>query len=160
MATSPSSALLTPQQALLILRIIWAAMLAGEGIFLAVIIGLLSASQFVPNDSLHPLLAYIALGLLAVAVPAGYFARMQTYKANWREHAVAPLGYMRGNIMLLAMLEGAAMFSLVAVLLTGRYVPEAIGAFVAMAVQVVNFPTGKPMRPAPPIFPSIHASQP
>jgi hypothetical protein len=144
----------------LILRIIWAAMLAGEGIFLAVIVGLLSAGQFVPSDSLHPLMAYVALGLLAVAVPAGYFFRMQIYKANWREHAVAPLGYMRGNIILLAMLEGAAMFSLLAVLLTGRYVPEAIGAFLAMAVQGVNFPTGKPMRPAPPIFPSIHASQP
>jgi hypothetical protein len=136
-------------RALLTIRVIWAALILGQVVFAAVIAVINSGDQPVGDDAeLGQVLFYASAGLLALAVPTAYFIRGQIYKANWRGNAITPAGYISGNLLFLAMLEGASLLSLVAVLLGGAFWPNALPAALAVVVQLVNFPDGKPMRPA------------
>jgi F0F1-type ATP synthase membrane subunit c/vacuolar-type H+-ATPase subunit K len=144
----------TPRQALLIARIIWAMLLLGQLVFAVVVLGLALSRTEERATELGALLLWVALGMLVLAVVAGYFIRNQTYKAHWREHSVAPQGYVTGNIILLAMLEATAFFSLIAVLATGVIFPMILPGAAALVVQLINFPTGKAMQPTEPIFPA------
>ena len=65
---------------------------------------------------------------------------------------VTPAGYARGNILLLSMLGGPSLFGLVICVLAGSLWPYVIPSAAGMALQVINFPTGKPMQPHAPGF--------
>ncbi|MEX0885593.1 MAG: hypothetical protein WD009_04055 [Phycisphaeraceae bacterium] len=143
----------TPQQALTIVRIIWGALLFGQLVVAGIFIYLTLDGGFAGSPDLHPLLGYVAVAVLVVAVPVAHIARQQTYKANWRGDAVSVNGYITGTIIYLGALEGAAIVGLIAVLVTGRLAPGLIVPAVAIILQIVNFPTGKPLQPAPPRIP-------
>ena len=138
-----------PAQALKTMIVLWFALISGQVMFFVVIVflkntggGPASTSSDLP-DLLH-VISWIAL---AMAAPIGYFVRNQTYKANWQDEVVTPGGYITGNLLLLAMLEGAGMLALVGTFLADSLWPNALPALFAVLVQVINFPTGKPMRP-------------
>ncbi len=142
-------------------RIIWAAMLVGQIGFMAAIAVVWNLQNtFQLNPDTARLLFYISLGMLFTLIPLGYTMRSQTYKRYWQAHAVTPAGYLQGNIVLLAMCESVAIIALVATLLSGTWWPTLAPAVAAMAVQVVNFPNGRPMQPANPAFPDQHRKTP
>ncbi len=136
----------TPAQALLTTRILWAALLAGQLVFLAVIAVMMSQGSLKPVEpQLTMTLFAVALGAIILAIPLGYFLRGQIYKKHWRENIVEPRGYVTGNLVLLALCEGPAMLALVACLLSASFWPALLPALLAMGIQILNFPHGQPM---------------
>lgn len=151
MSISPN---MTPSLALRNLRIIWAALLGGQIVFLMVIAVLAAqgtAGTGAPGGgggaaSVVVILGFVAAGLLVSGVIIGLFIRNQIYKANWQGDVVTPAGYFQGNLVFLALLEGVAMVGLVAALLAGTLMtPAIIPSVIAMGIQVINFPNGRPM---------------
>ena len=138
-----------PKGVLMTTRILWAALLVGQIVFLVVVLVILSRRPGGGSDQasadVGKILGYVAIAMLVGATAVGYFIRNQVYKANWQGNVVTPQGYSRGNIVLLAMLEGVAFFGLVATLVQGSLGLAFAAAAVAMAIQVVNFPHGRPM---------------
>lgn len=131
-------------------RVIWFALLCGQVMFMFFALFMIAdAGKEVAEESSDLLLFYIACGMLVTLLPAGLFIRNQVYKSHWREHRVAAPGYFIGNLILLAMMEGVSFLGLVGVMLGGKMVPFILPSVVAMLVQVVNFPTGRPMEPDP-----------
>lgn len=140
----------TPAAALLTLRILWGALIAGQIGFAVVLVVLWSTGTAALDDRLaRRMLPFIVAGA-GVLVPLAIFVRMQVYKAHWREDLIDPQGYFLGNLAFLAMLEGGSMASLVNALLGGTFVPYALPALFLLAVQVLAFPTGGPMHPTSP----------
>ena len=128
----------------MVARIIWGALLMGQFAFMGVVAFLLNGG-FEANVEVGQLVFYAAIAALLTGVPTGYVIRMQTYKKHWRENVITPQGYMAGNIILLAICEGASILGLIATLLSGAFgLPLAVCGL-AMGVQIVNFPNGKPM---------------
>lgn len=89
---------------------------------------------------------WIAWGLTALLVLSGFFGRNQIYKKYWQGRVVTPRGYLLGNGLLFIALLFVTFASAMA-LMRGMVVIGFVGLIVALFLQVVNFPTGKPMRP-------------
>jgi len=138
-----------PAQALKTMIIIWFALISGQVMFFVVIlvVGQSGSGPATPSSDVGDLLHVISWVALATAAPVGYFVRNQTYKANWQDEVVTPGGYVTGNLLLLAMLEGAGMLALVGAFVSHNLWPNALPALFAVVVQAINFPTGRPMRP-------------
>jgi len=133
------------------LRIIWAALcLSPVLLFVVLIVMMAPKAAAVPttDPDLVKMLHYISIGAAVVLLPLGYFLRLQTYKKNWVVNAVSPQGYITGNLLLLALCEGVALFTIIVTYLAGILMPFILPAIVASMTQVINWPTGKPMEPA------------
>jgi hypothetical protein len=142
---------MSPQMALLQMRIVWAALLIGQLIFMGVVIIFCLKSdspQFEPIEFLYVTCAVICLAL----VMASTFIRMQIYKRNWVENAVTPNGYIAGQIVALAMIEGANLMSLLVIMLNRKLDLTFVLPIVLLGVFLMSFPNGKPMQPARPDF--------
>ena len=95
---------LTPQQTLKNMRIMWFAMLMGQVLFAAVVIGLCLTSEPESFESVKIIyMVAVVWGLMSVPISA--FIRMQIYKKNWVENCVTPKGYASGMILSMAMIE-------------------------------------------------------
>ena len=142
---------LEPEKTLLILRIIWGAMLMGQLILMAVVVLLNQSKEAVPFENIKSMYV-VAVGFAMFSVMAGSFVRMQVYKKHWQKDRVMPQGYMVGQLVSLACIEGACFFALVVVLLHQTISATMVLPVVLLAVFVLNFPNGKPMKPALPDF--------
>jgi len=131
----------------LTLRILWAALLMGQVVFFTAVLMVLMRGSGAPavGAKVIEMMLMICTVMLIAALVGGYHLRMQIYKAYWQADAVTPRGYFVGNLLLLAMLEGVSMFGLVIVLLGGALLPAIGPSVVAVASQLVNFPTGRAM---------------
>ena len=133
----------TPAAQLRVLRIIWAALLLGQVVFL--IVATTVAAEREPRD--QTLLFYVAAGMLVIVTPVAYLLRAQSYaRGRGADGAVAGGAYATGNILFWAMFEGVGMFSIVGAMLNGGRGPHLFVTAVALAIQIANFPTGRPMR--------------
>jgi len=135
-------------------RVVWAAFLAGQVMFLLMIaiVWEVGTPFNKPMPDLAHGLCVVGLVLLALLVPLGYVLRGQIYKRHWRGARIMPRGYLIGNIVLLGLCEVVSMVGLVGVLFAGTFWPGVIPSFLAMAVQVVNFPNGRAMEATGPVF--------
>jgi F0F1-type ATP synthase membrane subunit c/vacuolar-type H+-ATPase subunit K len=131
-----------------VLRIIWAALLMGQVIFIAVIVWFVWPGQ-TPGQQmtaeLRQIFLYVGIAMLAGAIPVGYIVRRMVYRPA-PDGTVTAGNYASGNILLWAMSEGVSFFALVAMLLDGKPWPFLAIALVAMANQVISFPTGNGVR--------------
>jgi hypothetical protein len=142
------------QRSLISIRVLWAALLAGEGLLLVTVL-LMWHRGVVPSSPPHVAraISYAGVILLVTLVPLGYFIRNQIYKRYWRGDAIAPGGYLGGNLSLYLLCEIVASASLVATMIAREHGWQwlaATPAAVAVAVHIVNFPNGKAMLPAEP----------
>jgi hypothetical protein len=131
------------------IRIIWAAMLAGELGFLGVIFFLLRGGNAPPpaqTDSMR-ILFFVSIVFLAGGVVVGFVLRSRLYNPRQADGSVVPGRYVTGNIIFYALCEGPAFFGLVVCMLSGHFLPAVAVPAVAMAVQLLNFPTGAPLEP-------------
>ncbi len=144
---------MTAERALRVLRLLWAAMLGTQLTGLVVFVAMLPGRS--PNMGAGWTIFIGATVMLAVSVPAGYFARSQLYKRHWEGNRVTPRGYLTGNVVLLSLCESVGLLGLVGVLVSGSVWPCVVPAVIAMAVQVVNFPTGHAMGPTDGVFDSL-----
>jgi hypothetical protein len=145
------------KQSLVSVRIIWAALLMGQLFFLAIIVLVIwpsrRATAVIPDVAT---LFYAAVIMLVMAGPVAWFVRGAIYRSgrarvdavapNVGRAPVPPQAYVTGNIVFLAMFEGASFVGLVCMMLSGRPLPSVVVPAVAMAIQVLNFPTGAAMR--------------
>ena len=134
------------QQQLMALRIIWAAMLMGQIMFLAITLTIAkNMAGLAPK--LASLFLYCAIGMLVVLVPVAYVIRGIVYRGGRGEDGlIAPQQYASGNILFWAMCEGVGLAAITFGLLNRGQGPVLFIAAVAIAVQAVNFPTGRAMR--------------
>lgn len=135
---------------LMIMRVIWLAFIVGQVGFGAVAILMMMNAEPTGQAHLRGQMLAIASGIFIGAVGLGYFARNQSYKKHWQEHAVTPPGFFQGNLILLAALEGSSFMTVVFVMLSGQVFPMILPAVASLAVQCANFPSGQPMEPALP----------
>lgn len=131
-------------------RALWAGLVGVQVLFGITVVGMVLAEVVPAHPQWYPMLLYVSAIALAVLTPMGYFARAQMYKAHWRGGAVTPGGYLMGNLVLLVFLQSAGLVALLAVLMIGRVLPTLLLALLALAVQLANFPHGRPMEPRDP----------
>ena len=132
-----------------VLRIIWAAFLLGQVLFLGVIVGFIWPSRTVGqtlSPQLREIFLYVGIAMLLGAIGLGYTVRQAMYKTA-PDGTIAMPNYAGGNIIFWAMSEGVSMFALVAMLMDGKPWPFLAIVLVAMANQVIAFPTGNNVRP-------------
>ena len=133
-------------QALLTLRIIWAALLVGQIALLVVILKVILPGRTQPPQINQPL-TMVCYGMLATMVPVGFVVRMMIFRRGRDEFgAIAPGAYGTGNIVFWALCEGVSFFSLICVMQNGSLAPTIYVTAAAVALQVTAFPTGGRMR--------------
>ncbi|MCC6680559.1 MAG: hypothetical protein IT445_06610 [Phycisphaeraceae bacterium] len=136
----------TPDSALRLLRVIWAAMLLGI-IALAGLALTFAGGQ--PNNADAAFdIDRIQIGLLigmVVTVALAHVIRLQIYKRHWRDYAILPQGYFLGNLILFALLEGFIVLNLVMMLVAHQAAALALPAAIMLVLFVINFPTGSMM---------------
>jgi hypothetical protein len=93
---------------------------------------------------------YVCLGLAVVVMVLGHGARTQTYKRYWRQHRIAPRGYLLGNVILWCGCAGAA--GLVYASGRGPLWMTTLPAVAVVGVHLIQFPNGRAMEPAVPVF--------
>ncbi len=129
------------------LRIIWASLLMGQVVFLVIVMSLIRAPGTPLDAQTSRIILFVALGMLVMFVPVGYFLRAKTYaQGRQPDGTVTPQSYMTGNIILLAMCESASLLAIVHILLSRDISPGIFVSMLAIAVQAINFPTGAPLR--------------
>lgn len=92
----------------------------------------------------------VAILIGAAMIFGGLFARNQAYKAAWRNDVVEPPGYLKGNTLLFAAINGAAAVLFAISLITGYPAPTFAAAPIFVGLLAMNFPNGRPMKPAAP----------
>ena len=136
------------RSAIMTTRIIWAALLMGQVVFLAVVLTLrqnAEESDAAKTSPISHMLFYTGVFMLIVAVPAAYFLRSTIYRRGGSDRNVTPQAYITGNILFLAICEGVSFVGLIGILLSGTMWPHLAISMVAIAVQSLNFPTGNVM---------------
>ncbi len=142
----------TPQivaRALLAARLLWGVILL-SGLGLGIVAAIMVGNQPSPPARVQTAqtLFYVTLVVLVVGLAAGYFTRMQMYKAHWKINHVAPAGYLTGNLVLWSICEAVMVLSMMTVILSGQFNMPAAPGGIALLVHIINFPTGGPMRQA------------
>jgi cytochrome bd-type quinol oxidase subunit 2 len=138
----------TPEAAVKVMRIIWAALIAGQVVFLIVVIAMLSAGQNTPQPDLGRLLFYVALGMMVLCVGVAHVLRAQVFKQARAASGgkLPPARWFTGMILFNALLEGPSLFGIVTILIGGSVFPNVVVSIVPLAVQLANFPTGSAME--------------
>ena len=151
--TQPELPNTTRAARLRVLRIIWAALLMGQLMFLAVIMLVIWPNdpdrEPLPPEQRNVFLIVLGVMLLGM-LPASYLIRRSLYGQPTGDGGIAPERYATGNIIFWAMSEGVGLFALVCMLLDRKPWPFLAIALVAMANQAINFPTGGPLEPTGP----------
>jgi len=93
-------------------------------------------------------LAVASVVLMVTVLPLAMFARNQFYKRNWRGQAITPHGYWGGNLVLLAGADLVVFVGLLALLFRESWWPAAVPTLVGFALELLNYPHGRPMRDA------------
>lgn len=135
---------LNPASAVRSARIIWAALLAGQVLFLVVVLVLMPKPA--PQDQELPKLLALVAGVLVISgIPVGMMLRKKMWDAGRVDGVLQPSSYISGHVLFLALCEGPSLLALVSVLLAGSVFPFVLPSLVAMAVQIANYPTGEPL---------------
>jgi hypothetical protein len=137
-----------PAKALMTLRIIWFALLMGQVMFFLVL-ELVLLPQRQPPEHPNKLLPLVSVVMLLSVVPVTFIVRTVILSRARGEDGAVPLPvYATGNILFWAGCEGVSMFALVVMLLNVSIWPTIVVAGIAVALQVLTFPTGAGTRPA------------
>lgn len=136
----------SPEAALRVARFLWLAMLAGQLILGGFVLGLRVTQKAPPVPEMAGVFTGVAFVVTLVLIAVGLFVRGETYKRFWQGAAVTPQGYVQGNLLLLAMCEGATLLGAILMMLCGEWFPIALAPAISFAAFVVNFPNGRAMQ--------------
>jgi len=134
--------------ALAMTRLLWFAMLLGQVVFL-IIIGVVLETGGADEEAGEPMLplTLAAAAAVIIAAPMAFVMRGQIFKMNWQGDRVTERGFVTGNTVCLAILEGAAFFALVTCLINENLIPGALIAAVAMGAFVLAYPKASALEP-------------
>jgi hypothetical protein len=134
------------QQGLTVLRIIWGALLLGQFVYLVVMFAV-GKNMSGLDARTEQIFLYGAIGMLVAIVPTAYIVRGMIFNRGRDDDGmVIQQAYATGTIVFLAMCEGVGMAAITFGLLNRGRGPVLLIAAVALAVQVINFPTGRGVR--------------
>ena len=137
-----------PQTALRNARLIWAFFVVSQLALAAVVLVVnYTTGSFVDDPMVPGMLAGVAGFILLTSVPFGLFLRGQMFKRHWQGDRIKPEGYVQGNLIAWAMIEGPATVGLIAALMGGSLWPFGLPAAVAIGVMVALWPNGRAMQP-------------
>lgn len=140
------------RRALGIVRVIWAIAAGSQGLLLLAAIAVVGQVGGPLASEHHLVLLAASLGALVGGTLLAYFTRNQLYKRYWRGHAIAPRGYVTGNVVLLVLLAGTSTLALVSAIVVKAVLPYVLISGVAMVLMLLNVPRGRPMLPHEPRF--------
>lgn len=130
-----------PKQFMSTLRILYLALASGVIIFLAVVINLLGSDNIVASGDVS-LLFMIDLIMTALLLPGAYILSNRKFdqikKDDTLENRLTQ--YQAAFILRMAMFEGAALFSVVILLVTG-YMGTLALFTICLALIAINYPT-------------------
>ena len=129
----------TLKQRLLVLRIIWAALLFGECMFLGVIGGVILPHQPKPEHP-QPIFVWVSLGMLLTVIPVTFAIRSMIFKKSRAMGLLSPAAYSTGSIIFWAGCDAVAFFGLVVAIMNGSMWPTIVNVAIAMSLQVITFP--------------------
>ena len=130
-----------PQRGLVMLRIIWGAMLAWEGMFAAVML-LVHPAQATGHPATG-ILVCVALAGMAVSIPITYLVRTMILRraaSKSGDGTVAATARATASIIFWSGCEGVCFFALTCLLITSRVWPFLAIAAVPVTLQVLTFP--------------------
>lgn len=128
-----------PAKALMVLRFIWAALLMGQVVFLAVALIVRSQSAASADGQMLRMIFYVSLAFGGVTIPVAFVARRI---ATGSDRPIPINRYFTGTIVFLAFLEAVSMFGLVTIFLGQPVTTGLIMPAVAIALQAISFPMG------------------
>ena len=150
MTPSGSGSDFSPTQALMLTRVIYVT----SAVLLVILAGLIFAAIRIIDISPRPGAAWIGTGVgfaaLLICALAASWLRGQIYKRNWVGHHVTPKGYVAAHVAVYSLYEAAYAVSMIAVLITGLWIPAGIPAWIALVIHLVIYPHGRPMVDTPP----------
>lgn len=136
---------LPPRAALLTMRIMWAALLLGPMLFMAVIILVILPNAKRPIHP-QPILNWVSFALPVMMIPAAFIIRRLIFSRSRTDAGIPPAAYSTGNIVLWASCEGCAFFGLVAAMLNASLWPTIIVVAIALSLQALTFPLESNLR--------------
>ncbi len=121
--------------------ILWAALLMGPLMFFVVVLYLRKGGQFTaPLDAPPGLYLAIVWGLTVLSAVTGFAVRSVMFRPRLRGDSIPPETWLRGYVIGWAFCEGAALFGVTLIFLTGELTPYVYPAAIAFALQVLQFP--------------------
>jgi hypothetical protein len=130
---------LSPAKVLLTMRIMWAALLIGPILFMAVIIFMILPNAKRPIHP-QPILNWVSFALPAMMIPVAFVIRRLIFSRARTEAGIPPAAYSTGNIVLWASCEGCAFLALVVAMLNASLWPTIIVVAIALSLQAITFP--------------------
>jgi hypothetical protein len=129
-----------PPPSLLVIRFIWAALIGGPLIFLAVLIFVLLPRRVgVANP--QPLLPWINLAMLLTAIPVVFVVRTVIFRlSKKRTGRITLQAYSVGNLFFWAGCESVAFAGMMFALINGSLWPTIVFSGIALAMQAITFP--------------------
>ncbi len=135
----------TARQTLIFLRIVWAALLLGQFMTLAIFLFLLHSGQGPHQPESGHMLFLVSAAMLVTLVPIGWLIRRSMLRPG-PDGLVGPSQYSTGNIIFYAMCEGAGFTGLIGSYIGGIYWPNLIVPIIVIAVQILHFPAAMNLR--------------
>jgi hypothetical protein len=140
--TQPNLNGLTRSRVLMGMRIIWATLIFGQLMFLAVIILVILPNAHARQVTPEPILAWVNVAMLATIVPVTFIIRQVMFRQRETQAGIPAGAYGTGNIIFWAGCEGVSMFGLVIAVLNASLWPTIIIVAIALSLQALTFPVG------------------
>lgn len=141
------SPLTSPEAAVRVARIVWAALLIG-------VVGFLALAVFLPRASTveapPPLLFWVSLGVSVVLLPASFLTREAIWGKARTAAGVAPYAWFTGGMAQQAMCEGASFLGSTVTLISASPWPAAIPALIGLVGLVLGRPATDELDATPP----------
>jgi hypothetical protein len=132
---------MSKEKALRQARLVALALLAGQVIFLAAAVLLVTMGAVAPGPAdLSQPLAAACVVVFAVLVPLAFILRRRLFEPREQGAAPEPANLLKAHIIFFALCEMVTLLCLVATLVHGALAPGAILALLSMGVQATNVP--------------------
>lgn len=126
------------------LRLIWATLVIGQIAFAAVAMLVIAPGHnFKPNPQGAQVLTIVGVIMMLVILPLAFVIRRMVY-APGPDGQIQYGKYAAGNIIFYAMCESVAFVGIFALLMKGTVGEQILIPAIAVALQIVNYPTGLP----------------
>ncbi len=145
---SPRAESRTPpslEEALHVAKIVTSVILIGEFLFIlfSAVVVTTEFELVAPMD--EPLIQWIPVMIAAVALPAAPVVRKQVFsRASADDPSEMLKAFVQGNVMCHAILEGALIANLIAVIFTGQFMPNFIVAVLVFCAGIKLGPWNRP----------------
>jgi hypothetical protein len=129
----------SPISPMLILRVVWAGLLLGPVVFMAVVF--FQSSQWEDDNVIpHRSLAIAHVLMFTMGIPIALMIRSAIFKRARKNGGLDIKSYTSGNILFWAVCEGIAFLGLLVALINHTFFPTLIPVALCLMMQMGSFP--------------------